>query len=89
MDTSTSTLFLFFVLVVIWHSHQVWTDPSAFIKRMQRIRSYLHKYSLGLFLPKSIKEGLDRSPESEILLARIMFVFIYLAIIYIAALSLS
>jgi hypothetical protein len=47
----------------------------------------LHRYSLGLIMPKSVKEGFDNNPEFEILLAKISFIIIYIAIIFIAIIS--
>jgi hypothetical protein len=54
---------------------------------MRRIRFILHRYSLGLVMPKSVKEGFDNNPEFEILFAKISFVIIYFAIICIAIMS--
>lgn len=87
MDTTTIIIYLVFTIVVIWHSHQIWIDPNKFIKRMRRIRFVLHRYSLGLLLPKSVMEGFNDNPEFEILLAKIMFIIIYIAIIFIALFS--
>jgi hypothetical protein len=89
MSNLDFVIFLFFVVVVILHSFQVWIDPSAFVHRMQRVRSALNKFSFGLLLPKYVQEDFDKNPESEILFARIMFIIFYFAIIYIAIISIS
>lgn len=87
MRTIDFLIFLVFVVAVIWHSSQVFFDPKGFVVRMQRIRVGLYKYSFGLLLPKAVKEYLDNHPEHEILIARVMFVVIYLLIIYIVIVS--
>lgn len=88
MRTVDFLVFLIFVVVVIWHSSQVWFDPKGFVVRMQHIRAGLHKYSFGLLLPKAVKEYLDNHPENEIVIARAMFIIVYLLVIYIAIVSL-
>jgi len=87
MDQTTIVVYLIFIVAVILHSQQVWTNPDAFVERMRRIRSVMYKYSFGLLIQKSTKEYLDNNPKFEILLARFMFTVIYILIIYIAIAS--
>lgn len=83
MSITTFIVFVAFVVTVILHSYSAWTNPDAFINRMKRSRFVLHKYSFGLLIPKSTKDFLDNNPKIEIVLARIMFVVIYILMIYI------
>jgi len=89
MKTTDLFIFLVFVVIVIWHSSQVWTNPEGFVSRMRRIRDSMYRYSFGLLIPKWVKEFLDSNPRSEIILARVMFIFIYLLIFYVAIVSFS
>jgi cytochrome b561 len=84
MNTTSFFVFLVFVAAVVLHSYSAWTNPDAFVNRMKRSRFILHKYSFGLLIPKPTKDFLDNNPKLEIVLARVMFIVIYILIIYIA-----
>lgn len=87
METVDLVIYVIFITVVIWFSSKVWSNPEEFISRMRLIRNFMYKYSLGLLIPKWVKEYLDNNSNSEIVLARILFIFLYVLIIYIAAVS--
>lgn len=89
MDMTTVLVYVVFVVIVIWHSLPVWIAPEKFVSKMKRARHILNRYSLGLMMPQSVKDGFDSNPEFEILFAKILFTIIYLLIILIPFLTSS
>ena len=81
MKITDFLIFLGLIVILIWHSSQVWYDPKGFVVRMQRIRASLYKYSFGLLMPKLTKEFFDDNPELEVVLARVMFIIAYVLVI--------
>jgi hypothetical protein len=57
MNTTMFLIFFAIAVAVVLHSYKVWVDPEGFLKRMKCIRSQLHKHSLGILLPKWVKES--------------------------------
>jgi hypothetical protein len=77
-------MFIFFLtllIISIFSSYQIWTDPVAYLRKSRQKRIRFDESRVGILLRSRSGKYLDGSPNLELWFARVVFILQYLIFI--------